>query len=96
MSGITEEQTRQIAEIARLKLSEEEVKKFTKQLQQIVEYVEQLNEVPTDHVAPTSRIEHTKNVLRDDIVKQWISRDEALKNVPEHKDGLIKVPAILD
>lgn len=96
MAGITEEQTRQVAEIARLILSEEEVKKFTKQLQQFVQYAEQLKEVSTDHVAPTSRIEHTKNVLRDDVVKQWISRDEALKNVPEHKDGLIKVPAILD
>ncbi len=96
MAGITEEQTRQIAEVARLKLSEEEVNKFTKQLQQFVEYAEQLHEVNTDDVEPTSRIEHTKNVLREDNAKQWISRDEALKNVPEQKDGFIKVPAILD
>lgn len=96
MAGITEEQTRQVAEVARLKLSEEEVKKFTKQLQQFVEYAEQLKEVSTDHVEPTTRVAHTKNVMRDDNVKRWISRDEALKNVPEQKDGFIKVPAILD
>lgn len=96
MAGITEEQTRQIAEVARLKLSEEEVKKFTKQLQRFVEFAEQLQEVPTDDVEPTAQAVHTKNVMRDDNAKPWISRDEALKNVPEQKDGFIKVPAILE
>lgn len=96
MAGITEEQTRLVAEIARLNLSEEEVKKFTQQLQQFIEYAEQLNEVSTDNVEPTSQVAHTKNVMRDDTVKTWISRDEALKNVPDEKDGFIKVPAILE
>lgn len=96
MSGITEDQTRRVAEMARLKLTDEEVKMFTKQLDELIEYAEQLNELPTDNIEPTSHVAELKNVMREDRARTWISREEALKNVPEQKDGLIKVPAILE
>lgn len=96
MSGITEEQTRKVAEMARLKLTDEEVKRFTQQLDKLIEYAEQLNELPTENVEPTSHVLELKNVMREDHARTMISREEALKNVPEQKDGLIKVPAILE
>lgn len=96
MSGITEDQTRRVAEMARLKLTDEEVKMFTKQLDELIEYAEQLNELPTDNIEPTSHVAELKNVMREDRARTWISREEALKNVPEQKDGLIKVPVILE
>lgn len=96
MSKLTEEQTRRVAEMARLSLSEDEVKQMTKQLEEFVTYAEQLEQLPADNVEPTAHVSTVKNVLREDSARMWISREEALKNVPEEKDGLIKVPAILE
>lgn len=96
MSRITEEQTRRVAEVARLKLTDEEVKGFTQQLDGLIGYAEQLNELSTDNVEPTTHVTELKNVMREDKARTWISREEALKNTPEQMDGLIKVPAILE
>lgn len=96
MSGITEDQTRHIAELARLKLTDEEVKQFTKQLDELIEYAEQLSELPTENIKPTSHVVELKNVMREDKARTWTSHEEALQNVPDKKDGQIKVPAILE
>lgn len=96
MSRITEEQTRHVANLARLKLTDEEVELFTKQLDDIIAYAEQLNELSTEDVEPTSHVFDLKNVTREDKARKWISREEALENAPDHMDGLVKVPAILE
>ncbi len=96
VSRLTEEQTQKFAEAARLKLTDAETKQYTEQLGKWIEYAENLNELPLEGVEPAASVSSVKNALREDKVKPWIERDEALQNVPEHKDGLIKVPAILE
>ncbi len=96
MSRITPDETRRVAELVRLKLTDEEVNLYTKQLDELIEYAEQLKELSTNNVEPTSHVVNLKNVMREDNARTWISREEALKNAPEQMDGLVKVPAILE
>ncbi len=67
--ALTEEQIRHIAKLARLKLSDDQVSKFAKQIDGVLKYMDVLNEVDTDGVVETSQVTGLKNVSREDIVK---------------------------
>jgi len=69
MSQLTEEQVRHIAKLARLNFSDEEVKKFSKELTQILDYIEVLQEVDTSDVEVTAQITGLTNVSKGDDVK---------------------------
>lgn len=96
MSRISVDQVKHVAHLARLAITEEEAEKFTKQLDAIIGFAEQLNELDTENVEPTSHVLELKNVLREDIPKPGLPREEVLKNAPEKQDGQIKVPAIIE
>lgn len=96
MADITKEQVKHVAELARLSISEEEAEMFTNHLSAIIGYAEQLNELDTDGVEPTTHVLDLKNVMRKDEPKKWITKEEALKNAPDQQDGLFRVPSILD
>ena len=96
MSRISVDQVKHVAHLARLAITEEEAEKFTKQLDAIISFAEQLNELDTDNVEPTSHVLELKNVLREDIPSVGLPREEVLKNAPEHIEGQIKVPAIIE
>ncbi|HLC76071.1 MAG TPA: Asp-tRNA(Asn)/Glu-tRNA(Gln) amidotransferase subunit GatC [Candidatus Peribacterales bacterium] len=68
MAQLTEEQVRHIAKLARLRLSDVEVQKFTKELCSIFGYIDMLNELDTEHVEPTAQITGLTNVMRRDEV----------------------------
>lgn len=95
MTRISAEQVKHVANLARLAITEEETEKFTKQLDAIITFAEQLNELDTENVEPTSHVLDLRNVLREDNPKPGLPREQVLKNAPEHQDGQIKVPAIL-
>lgn len=95
MSRISNEQVKHVANLARLAITEAEADKFTKQLDAIITFAEQLNELDTENVEPTYHVLDMKNVMREDIPKKGLPRNEVLKNAPEHQDGQIKVPSIL-
>ncbi|MDQ0219828.1 Asp-tRNA(Asn)/Glu-tRNA(Gln) amidotransferase subunit GatC [Peribacillus cavernae] len=96
MSRISMDQVKHVAHLARLGITEEETEMFTRQLDQIISFAEQLNELNTDNVEPTSHVLDMKNVMREDISKQGLPIEEVLKNAPDSKDGQIRVPSILD
>jgi aspartyl-tRNA(Asn)/glutamyl-tRNA(Gln) amidotransferase subunit C len=85
-----------VAHLARLALSPEEQQRFTEQLNAILAYMDQLNEVPTDDVEPTSHVLDLVNVFRDDIARQLISVEEALQNAPESTHQYFVVPRIVE
>ncbi|MEH7545556.1 Asp-tRNA(Asn)/Glu-tRNA(Gln) amidotransferase subunit GatC [Neobacillus vireti] len=95
MSRISTDEVKHVANLARLAVTEEEVEKFTKQLDKIITFAEQLNELDTENVKPTYHVLDMKNVLREDVSQKGLPREEVLKNAPEHQDGQIKVPSIL-
>ena len=80
--ALSEDDVRHIAELARLGLSDVEVKKFTVQLSNVLEYVEQLNEVDTSTVEPTSQVTGLTNVSREDAVQPKVTREELLACSP--------------
>ncbi|MDD3594628.1 MAG: Asp-tRNA(Asn)/Glu-tRNA(Gln) amidotransferase subunit GatC [Candidatus Gastranaerophilales bacterium] len=83
-----------VAKLARLALSEEEKQKFAKQLNSILEYMNELNEVDTSGIAPMEHSIKITNVMREDTVVVDFSREELLKNAPEEEDGFFRVPKI--
>ncbi|PLR75683.1 Asp-tRNA(Asn)/Glu-tRNA(Gln) amidotransferase GatCAB subunit C [Bacillus sp. V3-13] len=96
MSRISKDQVQHVANLARLAITEEEAEKFTKQLDAIISFAEELNEVNTDGVEPTAHVLNMKNVMREDKPEKGLPREEVLKNAPEHEKGQFKVPSILE
>ena len=78
MTQLTADQVRHIAKLARLKLSDEEVTKFTKELTSILGYVDMLGEVDTKSVEPTAQVTGQVNVLREDTIREPIASPDAL------------------
>ncbi|MDP8305059.1 MAG: Asp-tRNA(Asn)/Glu-tRNA(Gln) amidotransferase subunit GatC [Candidatus Chlorobium antarcticum] len=84
-----------IAELARLRFSEDEALKMTDELNTILHYVDTLNEVDTEGVLPLSNIHDQKNVLRADETHESISNAAALSNAPDSQDRFFRVPKVL-
>ncbi len=92
---ITEETVRHIALLARLECDDEEIHKFSGDLNSILGYVEKLKELDTDSVEPTSHALRQKNVFRQDVVRPSLSNEDALANAPETEADHFKVPPII-
>jgi aspartyl-tRNA(Asn)/glutamyl-tRNA(Gln) amidotransferase subunit C len=96
MTKLTKKDVLRVAQLANLKLSEDEVEKFLPQLAKIIEYVSQLDEVDTSNVSPTSQTTGLTNVFRNDEIKtSSLNRDLALSGTEDVYNGFFKVPAIL-
>lgn len=93
---ISGDQVEYVAQLARLALTPEEQQRFTGQLNAILEYMEQLNEVATDDVEPTSHVLDLVNVLRDDTVRKTLTPDEVLANAPATAQRYVVVPRIVE
>lgn len=92
------EQVKHIAHLARIELTEDEVKKFTTQLTDILNYVSKLEEVNTDNVEPTAQVTGLENIMREDEVNECdadtVARIKSL--FPETKAGYNSVPGVFD
>ena len=93
---ISDEQVKHIALLARLSLQPQETALFTRQLNEILGYMEQLNEVPTDGVEPTSHILDLFNVFRPDDARSSIDTEALLANAPETAHHFFVVPRIVE
>ena len=89
------EEVEHIARLARLELTEQEKERYSVQLGQILEYMEQLSKLDLKDVPPTSHILPLKNVFREDVVKESLPQEEALRNAPQKEGGYFKVPKAL-
>lgn len=90
------EQVRKVALLARLDLTPEEEQQFTGQLSSILEYFEQLNQVDTETVEPTTRAVELSNVTRPDNLESFAGKQDILSCAPEREDDYFKVPRILE
>lgn len=84
-----------VAKLANLILTEDETKKFEKQLAEVLSYIEKLNEVDVTGVEPTSQVTGLENITREDIVAPSLTQDEALSNATSEQNNLFKVKGIL-
>ena len=92
---IDREQVQKVAYLARLDLTPEEEEKFTSQLSSILEYFEQLSELNTDDVPPTTRAIDISNITRRDELQPDVEREALLNEAPEREDDFFRVPQIL-
>ena len=95
MNRITEGQVKKVAELARLKLDNIQVKHHVEQIEKILDYVNQLEKIDTDGVACTTRAIEVINVLRSDAKNKFEDRDELLNLAPDRENDFFKVPKII-
>ena len=95
---LTKGEIQHIADLARLELTEAELKKYGSQLSDILSYINQLKEVDTTDVEPTAQITGLENALRQDEKEDWDKAEieEALRQTPELENRQIKVKRVLD
>ena len=93
---ITKELVQYVAELSRIKLSEQDAENMQNDLGAIVNYMEILNQLETDSVEPLSHIFNIANVMREDEVKESYDRAEILKNAPERTDETVVVPKTVE
>ena len=86
----------QVANLARLNLTDEEKKLYGEQLSNILDHAEELQKLNTDKIKPTSHAIPMKNVLREDKAIPCKYSKDILKNAPEEEDNMFKVPRILE
>ncbi len=95
---ITRKDVDYVARLARLELTNEEKDKFTSQLEAIISYIGQLNELDTKDIPPTSHVLEIKNPWREDAVKQSSPEliENILKNAPDREGSFFKVKKVLE
>ncbi len=85
-----------VANLARVALTPEEEQRLGSQLQNILGYIEKLNEVDVSGVEPTAHAFPLVNVMRTDVVTGSLSHEDALKNAPAKAGGLFVVPKVVE
>lgn len=94
--SLSADEVRWVAHLARLELSDAELAALTRQLSAILDYVEQLRDVPTDGVEPLAHPLAVHNVFRDDTPAPSLPVDAALANAPQRQGDFYSVPAVLE
>ena len=94
--SVSNEQVRHIAKLARIAMSDEEIERLVPELNNILGWVEQLEEVDTDGVEPLTAVIDQKLRLRHDVVTDGNIRDEILANAPDAQHGFFAVPKVIE
>ena len=85
-----------VAHLARLYLSDEEIKTFQGQMDHIVKYVDKIRELDLANVEPTSHAVAVRNVFREDVVKPGLDVEQAMANAPAQVSNQFQVPKIVE
>jgi aspartyl-tRNA(Asn)/glutamyl-tRNA(Gln) amidotransferase subunit C len=93
---LTREQVIAIADLARLELTEQEIETFAGQLSAVLDYAAKLDQLDTEHIPPTASVLPLESVMRDDVVRPSLPRDQVIANAPDAIEGQFRVDAILD
>ena len=93
---IDKETVEKVAHLARLELNETETQEMIKDMSKILDFMAKLNELDTSGVEPLVYMTGDDNVLREDVVKQQITHEEALKNAPKHDEDYFLVAKVIE
>lgn len=91
---LTEEEVQHIAKLARLQLSEEEVKQFQPQLTETLKFIAHLGEIKIEKILPTSQVSGNKNVFREDVIGPSLTQEQALSGARRKHRGYFVTEAI--
>ena len=95
MTKISSSDVRKVAQLARLELPENQIETYTEQLEEILSYVDQLQEIDTENIPPTTRAVEVVNAMREDLVEVNCSREDLLNQAPQREGDFFRVPKIL-
>ena len=90
---IDRDQVLHVAKLARLKVTDDEVDRMAEELSKILEHVETMNELDLEGVEPTSHVVDLTNVLREDVPRPGLPREQALAQAPDAAEGGFRVPS---
>ena len=93
--SITRKDVEHVAGLCRLGLGEDEKARYETELNDVLEFMEKLNELDTEGIEPTTHVLDLQNVFRKDVVVPSIDVEEALANAPDREEDCFKVPSIL-
>lgn len=93
---INKEEVIHIAQLASLNLSEAEIEKYTKDMQEIIEFANLINNVNTDGMNETIAANEKSNVLRKDEVVNFENRELLLSNAPSQDEGMFRIPKVIN
>ena len=93
---ISDETIEYVGILAKLELSDEEKEQAKKDMANMLDYIDTLNELDTSGVEPMSHVFPVNNVFREDVVTNGDDREEILANAPEAKEGAFVVPKTFD
>ena len=88
--------TIKLAKLARLSVNDNQLNSLEKDLKSILKFIDQLKEINTKDIDPTSNSLDQKLILRDDTVENTLSNEDLLKNVPESELGFFVVPKVIE
>lgn len=94
--SLQKEDVEHIAELARIKLTDEEKSSFTEKLSGILDWVKELEEAPTEGIEPINQIAGLENVMREDKAGESLPIEKVLQNAPQKKDNYIKVAKVFE
>ena len=95
MTKISSADVRKVAQLARLELPEDQIEIYTAQLEEILSYIDQLQEIDTENISPTTRAVEVVNAMREDSVDVNCSREDILNQAPNREGDFFRVPKIL-
>lgn len=94
--ALTREEVIKISQLARIELTEAEVKKLQVELSSILDYIDQLNEIDTTDVAATAQVTGLENQLRPDVVTDVYSREDMLDSAIDQAEGHVVVKSVFN
>jgi len=93
---IDKDSIKKIAHLARLEFDESSAEKMSKDMSQILDWVEQLNEVDTTGIEPLTTMSSEVNVMREDKIGKHLDHEAGLKNAPKSDSDYFRVPKVLE
>ncbi|MAN46021.1 MAG: Asp-tRNA(Asn)/Glu-tRNA(Gln) amidotransferase subunit GatC [Alphaproteobacteria bacterium] len=94
--SVTKDDVRKVARLSRIAVTEEHVEELTGELNGIMGWIDQLNEVDVDGVEPMTSVVETKLPMREDVVTDGNIQDQVLANAPRSEDGFFVVPKAVE
>tara|TARA_B100001996_G_scaffold74807_1_gene55205 strand:+ start:608 stop:895 length:288 start_codon:yes stop_codon:yes gene_type:complete len=95
MTKISSSDVRKVAQLARLELPDDQIELYTAQIEEILSYVDQLQEIDTENIPPTTRAVEVVNAMREDLVDVKCLREDILNQAPHREGDFFRVPKIL-
>lgn len=94
--AISQETVKYVAHLARMELQPKELEKLSRQIQDILDFIDKLTKIDTETIAPTSHILPVNNVLREDVPGESLPTQKALLNAPCRDGNFFAVPKVIE